>query len=71
MEAITEYIPRRTYIEGTFKGQFTGKLDFFSSNLAHDLYYDIEIDHGIRHVRGDDVRRGRISSKVVKPTMKM
>lgn len=47
MEAITEYIPRRTYIEGTFKGQFTGKLDFSSSNLAHDLYYDIEIDHGI------------------------
>lgn len=45
-ETIENYIERRTYIQGKFKGKFIGYFDPRKSDVKHENFYDLEVISG-------------------------
>jgi hypothetical protein len=43
---LKEQVERRTYLKGRFFGKYIGYLDHKSSDLSHELFYDIEVIGG-------------------------
>jgi hypothetical protein len=50
---ITARVNRRTYLKGSFKGKFVGRLDLSKSDPISERFYDIEILEGEIETRQD------------------